>query len=65
MAYKVWQTGDQVQSELNDVEFKIDVATRESNGYLSAADKAKIDDMEDCEPLENWEVEQIWNLVTI
>ena len=60
MAYKVWQTGDQVQGELDDVEFKTEVATQTKNGYMSARDKAKLDGLEDTDYLEPWEIDQIW-----
>lgn len=65
MAYKVRQTGDRVQDVLDDVEGKLDVATRSKNGYLSKEDKVKIDDMEESDPLENWEVEMAWNSVSL
>lgn len=61
MAYKVWQTGDQVQGELDDVEFKAEVATQIKNGYLSKEDKKKIDDMEPTIPLEDTDVDKIWS----
>lgn len=60
MAYKVRQTGDRVQNVLDDVEGKLDVATRSKNGYLSKEDKVKIDDMENIKFLEPWEIDQIW-----
>lgn len=62
MAYKVWQTGDQVQGELDDVEFKQEVATQSKNGYLSKEDKIKIDDMAE-RPMYNHEIVNIWNSV--
>ena len=64
MAYKVTQTGDRVQYVLDDVEQKIDVATRVKNGYLSSTDKAKIDDLLELEPFDNTEIQNIWDLVT-
>ena len=64
MAYKVWQTGDQVQGELDDVEFKIDVATQAKNGYLSKDDKKKIDDMAE-RPMYDYEIDNIWNSIII
>lgn len=64
MAYKVWQTGDQVQGELNDVEFKTEVATQSKNGYLSKEDKKKIDDMAE-RSMYDYEIENIWNSITI
>lgn len=60
MAYKVRQTGDRVQDVLDDVEQKRDVATQAKNGYLSKEDKKKIDEMENIEFLEPWEIDQIW-----
>lgn len=60
MAYKVWQTGDQVQGELDDVEFKTEVATQTKNGYMSARDKTKLDGLGDLDYLEPWEIDQIW-----
>lgn len=60
MAYKVWQTGDQLQGELDDVEFKINVASQTKNGYLSKEDKIKIDNLEPCVGLEPIEVDDIW-----
>lgn len=65
MAYKVRQTGDRVQDVLDDVEQKRDVATQAKNGYLSKEDKKKIDEMDTGSPLENWEIENIWNLINI
>lgn len=64
MAYKVWQTGDQVQGELDDVEFKVKTATHSNNGYLSKEDKIKIDDMAE-RPMYDYEVDNIWNSVII
>lgn len=64
MAYKVRQTGDRVQEVLDDVEQKLDVATQAKNGYLSKDDKKKIDDMAD-RPLYDYEIDNIWNLITI
>ena len=63
MAYKVRQTGDRVQEVLDDVEQKLDVATQAKNGYLSKDDKKKIDDMAD-RPLYDYEIDNIWNLIT-
>ena len=63
MAYKVWQTGDQVQGELNDVEYKIEVATQSKNGYLSKEDKVKIDDMAE-RPMYDYEIDNIWNSIS-
>lgn len=62
MAYKVWQTGDQVQGELNDVEFKTEVATQSKNGYLSKEDKKKVDDMPE-RALYDYEIDNIWNSI--
>lgn len=64
MAYKVRQTGDRVQDVLDDVEQKRDVATHGKNGYLSKEDKIKIDDMAD-RPMYDYEIDNIWNSVTI
>lgn len=64
MAYKVRQTGDRVQEVLDDVEQKLDVATQAKNGYLSKDDKKKIDDMAD-RPLYDYEIDNIWNSITI
>lgn len=65
MAYKVRQTGDRVQDVLDDVEQKRDVATQAKNGYLSKEDKKKIDEMEDIEYLDNYDIDQIWNSVEV
>ena len=62
MAYKVRQTGDRVQDVLDDVEQKRDVATPRKNGYMSAEDKEKVDDMPE-RALYNYEIENIWNSV--
>lgn len=62
MAYKVTQTGDRVQDVLNDVEQKRDVATHSKNGYMSARDKEKLDEVPD-RALYDYEIESIWNAV--
>ena len=64
MAYKVRQTGDRVQDVLDDVEQKRDVATQAKNGYLSKEDKKKVDDMPERE-IRDYEIESIWNSITI
>lgn len=64
MAYKVRQTGNRVQDVLDDVEQKRDVATQVKNGYLSKEDKKKIDDMVE-RPMYDYEIENIWNSITI
>ena len=64
MAYKVRQTGDRVHDVLDDVEQKRDVATQAKNGYLSKEDKKKVDDMPERE-IRDYEIESIWNSITI
>ncbi len=65
MAYKVRQTGNRVQDVLDDVENKLEVVTQSKNGYMSKEDKTKIDNMEEVEYLDNYDIDQIWNSTNI
>ena len=65
MAYKVWQTGNQVQSELNDVEYKLEAVTNSKSGYMTPAQKVKLDDLENAERIRTFEIDQIWESVII
>lgn len=65
MAYKVIQTGDRIQNVLDDVEGKLEVATQAKNGYMSAPDKQKLDELENTERIKTYEIDQIWETVTI
>lgn len=60
--YYLEQTGQEVQDILNEVEDKTvyDDATQTSRGLMSAADKKKLDEMEDDEELS---IEEIRNLL--
>lgn len=60
--YYLEQTGQEVQDILNEVEDKTvyDDATHTSRGLMSAADKKKLDEMEDDEELS---IEEIRNLL--
>ena len=60
MAYKVRQTGPEVQDVMDDVQNKIEVVTYEKNGYMSISDKKKLDELEDFDSLDNWDIDQIW-----
>lgn len=63
--YKVKQTGAEVQDVLDDVQNKTDVATQVKNGYMSKGDKKKLDELEEPDILENWEIENIWNSINV
>lgn len=62
MAYRLDKHGDELRQVVEDVQTRTPTATPTSNGFLSSADKAKLDSLSQTEHATNQDILDIWNM---
>lgn len=60
MSYRLNNTGEEVQTVIDEVQTRSPAATPEAPGFLSAKDKKKLDDLDNWREISNQEINEIW-----